>query len=1036
MMKFSGVATAILGWMILLGCQPSNRPQPEQTPIETVVESKGGDETTSADANEKIQWKRQIATVVSQRDADSLSKIARQVMLSPAADAELYESLGEAWQVMGNPGKAIEMFDAALEVADEPTADLFEKTGHAYMAVGRTFDTIELMKRCVKQHPDDAKRRVDLVGLMIAQALERDAMVHLQHLIQRGQAGISELVIASDASRPQADEQMSEQALKLNPSDLRPKYALTRFDAYKHRWQVVKDGLIPVVQKHPDFTPAWAYLTRAAVETNDRETLAKISSRAFNADYESHPQVWIARGVWANRNGDSDLASAAFAEAVRLDPNHHEALTKLTTALAKSGDLQLSQKVSVRAGQVNELRDAVDGFLGWRRNSQRLAMIVAEKLQQLGRQWEAVVWLRAAFTLPQDPAENVKQAYLDARAKLTSNTPWQTFDGEWLPESNETKAMLAKAKESGWFMKTSAGSGESSIAADSNPKRQPPKQPVAQRGYRLEDEANQRGLVHTVGLNRPRSKDGLWLWQSGLGGAGVLDFDLDGWPDLHLTSAGGVEGGLPGDRNGTPNTTVRNVRGHYVDVSEATGLADPGYTQGVGVGDFNADGFPDCLIANIGFNTLYLNNGDGTFADVTTWMLKQPERYVDDTGKSIVQVGTDSRHTWTSSTAIADVDHDGLSDLIEVNYCGGPTPYQQRCMDETAREYRSCQPISFPAERDRVHRNRGVISGGELFEDRSADWLQRCDPGRGLGVLVGQLDGTLGLDIYVSNDMTANHFWHFDPLSGSLQEQATIRGVAFNHQSAAEASMGIAAADADGDLDLDLYLTHFTDESNTFYEQTRPGLFEDKTEANRLGESSRDMLGFGTQFVDLDGDRVDELVVANGHIDDFSHDGLRYEMPAQLLALNPENHWEWVAGDSVGPHFDESRMGRAMAILDADRDGRNDLVVTDLFRPTALLMNRTPQQSVSLQVRVVGTRSERDAIGTTVIAKTSAGKQMRQRMAGSGYQCSNESLLTFAIPDGDPDIELDVVWPSGLEQSVRVSANERELLLIEPLTGE
>jgi tetratricopeptide (TPR) repeat protein len=1041
-MKFGGKLAFIILVLCLPGCRPSDssvapKPKMGREPIKLNAKPKqleGETPTVSSDFT-PLAFRRQIAAAVAARDPQLLRSVARQAMLTAGNHADTYEQLGDAWIALGETSDAIEMFDTAIETTDVPSADLFEKTGHAYMTQGRTFDTIELMKRCVELHPNDAGRRVSLVGLMISQALERDAMVHLQYLIQRGQASIPELVIASDSSRPQADDEMCEQALRLNPSDLRPQYAMTRFDAYEHRWTTVLQKLKPVVQQHPEFTPAWAFLTRAAVEENDIETLQTIANQMFTEEYEQHPQVWLARGVWASRNGDSSLAVAAFTEAVRLAPNHHEALTKLTAALASSGNIELSQKVAIRARQVNELRDAIDGFLGWRRNSQRLAVVVAEKLQTLGRHWEAVVWLRTAFALSQDPAENLKDTYTTARKNLTGKTPWQTFDEQWLPTKSETKERLASAAERGWFNRLTENT-RPALAASHTPKRPAPTRSIADRGYRLIDEAASRGLNHTVGLQRPRPEDGLWLWQSGLGGAGVLDFDLDGWPDLHLTASGGESGGTPGKRDSQPNTTARNLEGTFANVSSASGLADTGFTQGVGIGDFNADGFPDCLIANIGINTLYRNNGDGTFTNVTRTMFDKPDEAMDSDGTPKTQVGSDPRNTWTSSTAIADIDQDGLADLIEVNYCGGPTPYQQRCLDEAVQQHRSCQPISLRAERDRVHRNRGVPTNSSLFEDQTDPWFTNSAPGRGLGILIGQIDGTEGLDIYISNDMTANHFWRFDPDSKSLNEQATIRGLAFNHQSAAEASMGIAATDADGDLDMDLFVTHFTDETNTFYEQVHEGLFQDTTDAVHLADTSRDMLGFGTQFIDLDGDSMDELVVANGHIDDFTHDGLQYEMPAQLFAVDQDNHWQWVPGSNVGPYFEEPRMGRAMATLDADRDGQTDLVVTDLFRPTALLINHTPRVTKSLSVQVVGVQSERDAIGTTVLVTSSSGTQMRQRMAGSGYQCSNEPVLTFAIPKSETEVSVEVRWPSGITQNLTVAMPRDHLLLIEPSSDD
>ncbi|MEO9930193.1 FG-GAP-like repeat-containing protein [Rhodopirellula bahusiensis] len=1034
-MKSGGSLLFVFVLLWLPGCQPSDQTNASQTNSgrETGNTTAASnrllvDTPTGKNPGSSQQIRQQISAAVAARDSQLLRSVSRQAMLASGDDSGVYETLGNAWNALGETDDAIKMFDAAIELADVPSADLFEKTGHAYMSVGRTFDTIELMKRCVELHPKDSERRVSLLGLMMSQGLDREAVMHLRYLIQRGQAGVSELVIASDLSRPQADNEMCRQALKLNPSDLRPQYAMTRFDAYHHRWDVVHEQLQPVVAAHPKFVPAWAFLTRAAVELNDLDTLQQIAAREFPKGYEEHPQVWLARGVWADRIGDVSLAATAYSEAVRLAPNHHEALTKLTAALARSGDLEISQTVAERAGQVNELREAVDGFLSWRRNSQRLAVVIAEKLQQLGRQWEAVVWLRTAFSLPQDPVENIKPAYMAARSSLTGQTPWQTFDSQWVFDKSATSQKFATIKERGWFNQTSTTDPSTTASSGRSPRKSPTRS-ISDRKYRMIDEAAARGLSHTVGVKRPSAKDGLWLWQSGLGGAGVLDLDLDGWPDLHLTASGG---GQPGKRESQPNTTARNLAGNFVDVSRESGLADTGFTQGVSIGDFDADGFPDCLIANIGINTLYRNNGDGTFTDVTRWMFDDPDAAMTSDGNARTEVGTDSRNTWTSSAAMADIDQDGLTDLIEVNYCGGRAPYQQRCLDGKIDAYRSCQPNSLPTERDRVHRNRGLLATTSLFEDQTDSWFSDSDPGRGLGILVGQIDGTEGLDLYVSNDMTANHFWRFDSVTKTLNEQATIRGVAFNHQSAAEASMGIAATDADGDLDLDLLVTHFTDESNTFYEQIRDGLFQDTTDSVQLGDSSQDMLGFGTQFVDLDGDSIDELLVANGHIDDFSHKGLQYEMPAQLFALDKDNKWQWVRDSATGPYFEEPRMGRAMATLDANRDGQTDLVVTDLFRPTALLVNQTPRVSETMTVRVAGVDSERDAVGTTVLVTSSNGTQMRQRMAGSGYQCSNEPILTFAIPEKDSEVSIEVQWPRGLTQNITVALPQRELLLVEP----
>jgi hypothetical protein len=235
--------------------------------------------------------------------------------------------------------------------------------------------------------------------------------------------------------------------------------------------------------------------------------------------------------------------------------------------------------------------------------------------------------------------------------------------------------------------------------------------------------------------------------------------------------------------------------------------------------------------------------------------------------------------------------------------------------------------------------------------------------------------------------------------------------------------MGIAAADIDGDLDLDFFVTHFTDEYNTLYRQISPGFFVDATVAAGLADPTRAMLGFGTQFADLDIDGRPELLVANGNVDDFTYQGNGFRMPMQLFALQSGGRWRQVDGEQIGASFEVDVLARAIATLDVDRDGRVDFVVSHLSEPTELLINQTPSQKRPLAIRVVGKQCDRDAVGTAVTVTSSDGRSMAQRLSGNGYQCSNEPMLRFAVPPTDKIVTVDVAWPDGRKQTLSIELN-------------
>ena len=277
--------------------------------------------------------------------------------------------------------------------------------------------------------------------------------------------------------------------------------------------------------------------------------------------------------------------------------------------------------------------------------------------------------------------------------------------------------------------------------------------------------------------------------------------------------------------------------------------------------------------------------------------------------------------------------------------------------------------------------------------------------------------------------MTANHYWSAAGERSRFTEQAAPRGLAFNARSLSQASMGIAADDIDNDGDLDFYVTHFADDYNTLYEQVYAGVWSDKTAKYRLAEPTLRMLGYGSQWLDVNGNGKQELLVANGHVDDFSHNDKAFRMPTQLFRRTESGSYEGLeAADDV---LARPKLGRALALADIDRDRRVDAVITHLFDPVSVLVNRSPQQNESIEIRLVGTEVHRDAIGAIVQLQSEEQVATKWLLGGNGYQCSNERTLRFAWIFGEQTVTARVTWPDGKVQVCEALKKGHSYLLIE-----
>ena len=348
--------------------------------------------------------------------------------------------------------------------------------------------------------------------------------------------------------------------------------------------------------------------------------------------------------------------------------------------------------------------------------------------------------------------------------------------------------------------------------------------------------------------------------------------------------------------------------------------------------------------------------------------------------------------------------------------------------------HRACSPTVYAGVADQIR--TGSPAGG-LAVRRDGGGMAVPSPGRGLGLIVAPLDERDGLDLFVANDMTTNQLWSFDRDADRWDETAAWRGLAGNGLSNPQGSMGIAAADLDGDDRLDLYVTNFVHEYNTLHLSDR-GAWSDRTAASGLADPTLPMTGFGCEAVDVNGDGHAELIVTNGHVDNFDFGGDAGFMfqPLQIFTSAGDGTYR-PAEHARDGYLDRRHIGRGLFTADVDRDGDIDVFVTHQSEPAALLINHTEPagdrpggMNFDVAFALVGTTDGRDAIGASVHWTRPAGEHsgradehsgrvdgrfgpVAYRTAGDGYLCRNEPLVRLPPPPpGGPPVAA-VRWPDG-----------------------
>ena len=474
-------------------------------------------------------------------------------------------------------------------------------------------------------------------------------------------------------------------------------------------------------------------------------------------------------------------------------------------------------------------------------------------------------------------------------------------------------------------------------------------------------------------------------------GAAWLDFDQDGLLDVYLVNSAATAAY-------TPSKPLRNSlyqnqgAGVFKDVATQAGVTAEGlFGTGTAVGDYDNDGDPDLFVTGFPRSILYRNQGDGTFTDVSE------------------QAGVENPGKWGSSAAWFDYDNDGRLDLIVVNYLDWTEDKNLFCGEKRPGYQSYCHPNKYKGQTPALFRNQG----DGTFEDVSKASGIGGSAGNGLGVVCFDFDDDGWMDVFIANDSMTN-FLYRNRGNGTFEDVTLAAAVAYGEDGKAEAGMGVDAADYDGDGRLDLYVTHLDFEFDRLYRNLGDGSFEDATFLGKIGYQTFHVSGFGTRFIDYNNDGARDIFVANGHVLDnihLFHEKTTYAEP-KIVFRNTGGTFENVTAH-LGADLSRPRVSRAAAFGDYDNDGDIDVLINNNGQAAELLRNDGGNRNHWLQVRLIGTKSNRDGVGARV--KVTAGDlvQYEQQKGGMSYQAAHDPRLHFGFGERTRVDRIEIRWPSG-----------------------
>jgi enediyne biosynthesis protein E4 len=528
-------------------------------------------------------------------------------------------------------------------------------------------------------------------------------------------------------------------------------------------------------------------------------------------------------------------------------------------------------------------------------------------------------------------------------------------------------------------------------------------------------------VTETVGIDfthQSSATSSKYLVETMGGGVALLDFDNDGRLDIFFTNGAKIDDPMPdgrlpdkSDRRFWNRLYRQNEDGQFVDVTEKaglTGIPQNYYGMGVAVGDYDNDGDSDIYVTNYGGNTLYRNNGDGTFSDVTT------------------RAGV-AASGWSASAGFFDYDNDGRLDLLVTRYVEWSFQTNGYCGEKKPGYRAYCHPDNYRGVTNLLYRN----NGDGTFADVSAKAGVGAANGKGLGVAFADYDRDGFTDVYVANDSVQSFLFRNNG-AGAFAEEGLLAGVGFNEEGKTFAGMGVDFADYDNDGLFDIVVTDLSNERYRLFRHNGDGTFRDATDVSGVGGVTLPFSGWSTRFIDYDNDGWKDLFVAQGHVMDTiekTAPNLKYLQPP-LLLRNESGRFVRVMPGEI---FQKDWAGRGAAFGDLDNDGDVDMVVSNVGQRAFVLRNDGGNRTHWLAIGTVGTTSNRDGIGCRVKVVSPSGLTQHFTInTAVGYLSASDKRLLVGL-GGDSTARLvEIRWPSGIVQTFDNVKSGQTLVATEP----
>ncbi len=489
------------------------------------------------------------------------------------------------------------------------------------------------------------------------------------------------------------------------------------------------------------------------------------------------------------------------------------------------------------------------------------------------------------------------------------------------------------------------------------------------------------------------------------GGVAVFDYNQDGRQDIFFTNGADIAT-LKKDAPKYSNRLFRNDgNGIFTDVTAHAGLAGTGYDNGVAVGDYDNDGYPDLFVTGVHGRALYRNNGDGTFSDVTV--------------KAHLDGWNDPEHgpLWSVAAAWVDINNDGLLDLFVVNYLRWDYAKEPLCGFANAYDY--CSPDYYKGQPCQLFLNKG----DGTFQDVSAEWGIRQHVGKGMGVGIADYDLDGRPDLFVTNDTYFNFLFHH---TGHMFEEVALEmGVGLIEDGEFISGMGVDFRDINNDGYPDIVFPALQRQQFHIFQDMEGKRFEEVTDQSGMGQLSLPMSGYGVGLFDFDNDGWKDLFVTRGHVEMLNKPGMEIEQYNTVFRnLDKSRKWQALT-EEAGLTAAPPKRHRGCAFGDFDGDGRIDVVVTALLQPAEIWMNRTEGAGHWLDIALEGTKSNRDGIGAVIKVVTSAVVQWNHMTTSVGYASSSHGPVHFGLGKEAKADYVEIRWPSGIVQRLRNVAADR-----------